>query len=477
MEFNSFAFLAIFLPVVAGGYATLRHIVGPRVAQAFLLVLSVSFYGYTKPVYVLLLLGSILFNWMIAVSMGTSKSATLALLRSRKLKLQLGIIGNVLLLCSFKYVNFFLLHIPSIHGVRLALPDWSFPVGISFFTLTQVMYLVDTYQGLNAPNSLFDHATFVSFFPYVTSGPLVRSRSIVPQFKNFTASTDRMDLACRGLVLFVFGLAKKVVFADSFARIAEAGFGSTGHFSTLEAWIFSLAYTFQIYFDFSGYSDMAVGTAWMLGIDIPNNFNAPYISKSISEFWRRWHISLSNFITNYLFTPILRSMGKATLTTSVIAVLLAMSIAGLWHGPAWTFILFGVLHGLALAANQVWKKKKLKMPDWLGWVMTFVFVNITFVFFRSPTVTLALHMLHAMMPHAGLLGIKELKGVLPMTPVLIMRPVIIGIVLAFFFKTSHAIAEESAWNYRTVAATAVLLGLSIFYMNSSPAKEFVYFAF
>ena len=477
MEFNSFAFLAIFLPVVAGSYAILRHIIGPRVAQAFLLVLSLSFYGYTKPVHVLLLLGSILFNWMIAASMGPSKTATLALLIIRKRKLQLGIIGNVLFLCSFKYVNFFLAHIPSIHGVRLALPDWSFPVGISFFTLTQLMYLVDTYQGLNAPNSLFDHATFVSFFPYVTSGPLVRSRSIIPQFKNFTASKDRMDLACRGLMLFVFGLAKKVVFADSFARVADAGFGSAGNFSTLEAWIFSLAYTFQIYFDFSGYSDMAVGTAWMLGIDIPNNFNAPYISKSISEFWRRWHISLSNFITNYLFTPILRSMGKATLTTSVIAVLLAMAIAGLWHGPAWTFILFGVLHGLALAANQVWKKKKLKMPDWLGWVLTFVFVNITFVFFRSPTVTLALQMLHAMMPHAGLLGTKELKGVLPMTPVLIMRPVIMGIVLAFFFKTSHAIAEESAWNYRTVATTAVLLGLSIFYMNSSPAKEFVYFAF
>jgi len=463
---------------VAGGYAILRHIMGARVAQGFLLVLSLSFYGYTKPVYVLLLLGSILFNWMIAASIGVAKrDASSSQMASRKLKLQLGIIGNVLLLCSFKYVNFFLDHIPSIHGMKLALPDWSFPIGISFFTLTQVMYLVDTYQGLNAPNSLFDHATLVSFFPYVTSGPLVRSRAIVPQFKNLTASTDRMDLACRGLMLFAFGLAKKVVLADSFARVADAGFGSAQHFSTLEAWIFSLSYTFQIYFDFSGYSDMAVGTAWMLGIDIPKNFNAPYISKSISEFWQRWHISLSNFITNYLFTPMLRAMGKATLTTSVIAVLLAMSIAGLWHGPAWTFVIFGVLHGLALAANQISKKKKLKMPDWLGWVLTFAFVNMTFVFFRSPTVPLALHMLHAMVPHAGLLGTKELKGVLPMTPVLIIRPVVIGIVLAFFFKTSQAVAEESAWNYRTVAVTAVLLGLSIFYMNSSPAKEFVYFAF
>jgi D-alanyl-lipoteichoic acid acyltransferase DltB (MBOAT superfamily) len=286
-----------------------------------------------------------------------------------------------------------------------------------------------------------------------------------------------MDLACRGLMLFAFGLAKKVVLADSFARVADAGFASANHFSTLEAWIFSLSYTFQIYFDFSGYSDMAVGAAWMMGIDIPKNFNAPYISKSISEFWQRWHISLSNFITNYLFTPILRAMGKATLKTSVIAVLIAMAIAGLWHGPAWTFVIFGVLHGVALAGNQIWKKKKLKMPDWLGWTVTFAFVNITFVFFRSPTVPLALHMLHDMLPHAGLLGTKALKGVLPMTPVLIIRPVVIGIVLAFFFRTSQAIAEDSAWTYRTVAATAVLLGLSIFYMNSSVAKEFVYFAF
>ena len=477
MTFNSFAFIAVFLPVVAGGYALIRAHAGPRLAQGYLLLSSLFFYGYSKPSNILLLLGSITFNWLIAASMGPGTGADPSLEAGRTLKLRIGIVGNILFLSCFKYINFFLLHLPSIHGVRPTLPDWGFPLGISFFTLTQVMFLVDTYQGLNAPNSFFDHATLVSLFPYVASGPLVRSRAIVPQFTNSTLSADRMELACRGLMLFALGLAKKVVLADSFARIADAGFGSWTSFSTLEAWIFSLSYTFQIYFDFSGYSDMAVGAAWMLGIDIPKNFNAPYISKSISEFWQRWHISLSNFITSYLFTPILRAMQKATLRTSVIAVLLAMTIAGLWHGPAWTFVLFGVLHGFALAANQIWKKKKLKMPDWLGWLVTFVFVNITFVFFRSPNVPMALHLLHCMLPHAQLLGTSALKGVLPITPALIFRPIVIGVAIAFFFRTSQDIAKNYVLNYRSVLATGFMFALSIFYMNSTVAKEFVYFAF
>ena len=243
------------------------------------------------------------------------------------------------------------------------------------------------------------------------------------------------------------------------------------------AWIFSLSFTFQLYFDFSGYSDMAVASAWLLGIDIPQNFNAPYISKSITEFWKRWHISLSNFITDYLYTPLLRSMGKATITTSVIAILIAMTIAGLWHGPAWTFVIFGTLHGCALAINQVWRRRKMRLPPWLGWLLTFVFVDISLVFFRSHDVLSALHMLNAMLPHANLLGTAAFKGVLPITPYLFLRPVTIGVVLAFFFKTSQQLAESFRPTHVTAFATATLFLLCIFFMNSTVAKEFVYFAF
>ncbi len=222
---------------------------------------------------------------------------------------------------------------------------------------------------------------------------------------------------------------------------------------------------------------MAVASAWLLGIDIPQNFNAPYISKSITEFWKRWHISLSNFITDYLYTPLLRSMGKAIITTSVIAILIAMTIAGLWHGPAWTFVIFGTLHGCALAINQVWRRRKMRLPPWLGWLLTFVFVDISLVFFRSHDVLSALHMLNAMLPHANLLGTAAFKGVLPITPYLFLRPVTIGVVLAFFFKTSQQLAESFRPTHVTAFATATLFLLCIFFMNSTVAKEFVYFAF
>jgi alginate O-acetyltransferase complex protein AlgI len=477
MLFNSFPFIFLFLPIVTVVYALARRYLGQPIAQALLLVASFFFYGYARPSYLPLLACSIIFNWAIASWMCSTQNHFRVGASRRKMLLWAGLAGNIGLLCTFKYINFFLHCLAFLNVQKLNLPNWEFPLGISFFTLTQVMYLVDTYQGLNSPNTLFDHATLVSFFPYVSSGPLVRSRVIVPQFKSSTTPSGRFDLACRGLYLFSLGLTKKVVFADSFARVADAGFGPAQSFSTLEAWVFSLSYTLQIYFDFSGYSDMAVGCAWMVGIDIPQNFNAPYISKSINEFWKRWHISLSNFITDYLYTPILRSMGKATITTSMIAVLIAMTIVGLWHGPAWTFVIFGALHGCALAINQLWRRRKMKMPAWLGWLLTFVFVNISFVFFRSVSVPAAMHMLNAMLPHVHPLGSVALRGVLPITPYLVLRPITIGIVLAFFFKTSQQFAETFRPTHLTAFATVALLLVCILFMNSTPAKEFVYFAF
>ncbi len=477
MLFNSFSFLLLFLPIVTVGYALARRYLGQRVAQAFLLVSSFFFYGCARPSYVPLLAGSILFNWAIAFWIDTADARSPGGEFRRKLLLRVGLIANIALLCSFKYVNFFLQHLALPHTPRFALPNWDFPLGISFFTLTQVMYLVDTYQGLNPHNSLFDHATLVSLFPYVEAGPLVRARAIVPQLKSYKMPVSRFELACRGLYLLSFGLAKKVVLADSFSRIADVGFASPQGLSTLEAWICSLSYTFQLYFDFSGYSDMAVGCAWMLGIDIPQNFNAPYISKSITEFWQRWHISLSNFITNYLYTPILRSMGRATIATSVVAVLIAMAIAGLWHGPAWTFVIFGTLHGCALAANQVWKRRKKKMPAWLGWLVTFVFADVSFVFFRSSNVPLALQMLQSMLPQGDIFGTAALTSVIPMNAHLLLKPVTLGVVLAFFFGTSQQRAERFLPNHVTVLATATLILVSMVFMNSAVAKEFVYFAF
>jgi alginate O-acetyltransferase complex protein AlgI len=471
MLFHSFPYVLGFLPVVVIVHLILAERAGRRIAQAWLLASSIFFYGYGKPSNLPLLFGSIVFNWAAARAMAVTAEG-----RQRKTILQAALVGNILFLCCFKYANFLLGALP--HGYRFTLPEWSFPLGISFFTLTQIMFLVDTYQGLNGPSSLFDHATMVSLFPYVISGPLVKSRSIVPQLHEWKLSEGRIDAICRGLYLFAIGLTKKVVFADSFAAVADAGYRSTASLSSIEAWVATLSYSFQIYFDFSGYSDMAVGAARMLGIEIPQNFDAPYRSKSISEFWQRWHISLSNFITSYLYTPLLRSMGKATLWTSAVATLLAMGIAGLWHGPAWTFVVFGFLHGAGLCANQIWKKKKLgKVPDWLGWILTVGFVNMTFVFFRSPDVTAAVHLLDRMLPHGHVLGFAALGKALPLTPLLVVRPVFVGTILALCFMSSAQMEKALQLRPLTAAITAALVLVSLFYMNSAAAKQFVYFAF
>jgi D-alanyl-lipoteichoic acid acyltransferase DltB (MBOAT superfamily) len=219
---------------------------------------------------------------------------------------------------------------------------------------------------------------------------------------------------------------------------------------------------------------MAQGAAWMLGIDIPQNFDAPYRSRSITDFWGRWHISLSNFITDYLYTPILRSLGRATLATSAIAILIAMGIVGLWHGPAWTFVIFGLLHGLGLATNQVWKKRKLKMTGWLAWTLTFAFVNIAFCFFRSPSIPIALDLLKAMVPQRDLFGVDAIRGIFSWADAPRMA---IGVVAAFAFQTSSEMAASFRPTRMAAGVTFALIVISWFFMGSSPAKQFIYRGF
>jgi len=471
MLFNSFPYLLLFLPAAAIVCSLTLRYAGPRASQAWLLISSVLFYCYSSVSFVPLLLGSVVFNWAIARWMDSCQQQD----ARKRIAVWVGVAANVVFLGAFKYLRFFARSLAALHGPTLALPDWPLPLGISFFTLTQVMYLVDTYQGLNKANSLFDHATLVCFFPYVTSGPLVRSREVVAQFKSPTFGRIRLELAARGVYLFSLGLAKKAVLAHSFGKLADAGFSAKADLSMIEAWLASFAYTFQIYFDFSGYSDMAVGSAWLLGINIPQNFNAPYLSKSISEFWQRWHISLSNFITHYLYTPIVRSMGTVTIRSAVTATIVSMGIAGLWHGPAGTFIVFGLLHGLALAANQVWKKRKRRMPDWLGWLTTFVFVNSAFVIFRSPNLSFAIKFLSQLLPHHRLLGTGALTSAISLAT---MAPrVLIGVAAAFAFKTSADLSRDFRPLQRNAFATAFLLLVSYCVIDATVQERFVYFGF
>lgn len=473
MLFNSFVYQLAFLPLVALMTITARKLLGTRAAQTVVLAASVFFYSWFKPANLWYLAGSIIVNWLIARSVASAEGPR------RKQILVLGLVVNVSFLCAFKYVNFFLRNVPYFAHFGFNLPNLEFPLGISFFTLTQVMYLVDCYEGLLPALGLFDHATFVSFFPYVISGPIAKAKRMAHQFDNFGGVPgERSTLIARGLYQFAIGLFKKVIFADAFASIANLGFGTGVRLSTLEAWAFSLSYAMQVYFDFSGYSDMAIGSAMMLGIEVPRNFDDPLRSKSIIEFWQRWHITLSQFITTYLYTPILKSFEQATLFKASLATLLAMTIAGLWHGPSWNFVLFGVLHGAALVANQYWRKKKMpKLPAFGSWLLTLVFVNFAFIFFRSNSIHAAVLMASSLANLHDVFGLRTLNQAWASMTGRELAALLVGTVLAFYGKSSDQLAREFVpkyWNSFAVAAMIVLCWLSLIF---NATQEFVYFKF
>lgn len=472
MPFNSFLFLLVFLPLVVLLSIAARKLSGPRAAQVAVLTASIVFYGWFKPANLGYLGASILVNFLLARAMANAEQPR------RKRLLISGLVLNVGYLCFFKYLNFLLANLLFL-GSFTRLPDFEFPLGISFFTLSQIMYLVDCYEGLLPALSLLDHATFVSFFPYVISGPIAKAKRMAHQFDNFGGLPgERTTLIARGLYQFTIGLFKKVIFADAFASIANLGFGTGVRLSALEAWVFSICYTMQIYFDFSGYSDMAIGAAMMLGIEVPRNFDAPLRSKSIIEFWQRWHISLTNFITTYLYTPILKKFERATLITSGIATVIAMTIAGLWHGPSWTFVAYGVIHGCALAVNQYWRKKKMpKIPLFVSWLLTFVTVNLALIFFRSSTMREATSMTIALVNPHHAFGMALLAAVRTSITARVIAAIMAGIVVAFYGKSSDQLTREfepRSWNSAAVAGMVVACWLAMIFNTT---REFIYFKF
>jgi D-alanyl-lipoteichoic acid acyltransferase DltB (MBOAT superfamily) len=474
MLFNSFGYILIFLPCIVGLSILSRRWAWPVVTQSIILAASLVFYAWFKPSHLPYLLGSILCNAAFARCIANSVQPR------KKRWLQFALVCNIAFLCTFKYVNFFLGSLlPFIHRKAL-LPDFDFPLGISFFTLTQLMYLVDCYGGLLEPLGLFDHATFVAFFPYVVSGPIAKAKRIAHQFPGIgSAAENDAALLVRGLYLFSLGLFKKVVFAFAFSYIADFGFALQGRLSALEAWVFTIAYTLQIYFDFSGYTDMAVGSAMMLGLEIPRNFDAPLRSKSIIEFWQRWHISLSSFITTYLYTPILRAFKTATLATAAVATMFAMTIAGLWHGPSWPFVVFGAMHGAGLVVNQYWRKKKIaRLPAFVSWLLTFLLVASAFAIFRSHTLVEGGQMVRSLFSPIHPLAAQHLQDMHDAFSLKIFGlPILAGVVSAFYGPSSDQMERAFAPTYRRSVAFSLLTLTSLLFMNSNIAQQFVYFKF
>lgn len=377
MLFNSYPFIFAFLPITLIGYFWLlrkRLILGSKV---WLVGASLFFYGYWNMLYIPLLLGSIFVNFFVGSALANDKGLKIR----RKQLLIFGILFNVGLLGYFKYTDFLLLNFNGIFGSDIPLSHIVLPLGISFFTFTQIAFLVDAYKGEVKEYDLLRYMLFVTYFPHLLAGPILHHKEMMPQFASRWNFALRWRNVAIGLFLFSIGLFKKVVIADTFAEWANAGFDTATTLNFFAAWVTSLSYTLQLYFDFSGYTDMAIGMSLMFNIRLPINFNSPYKARDIQDFWRRWHITLSRFLRDYIYIPLGGNrVGRGRNYINLFSVFL---IGGLWHGASWMFVIWGALHGIAIVAHRIWRDMGLRMWGWLGWLITFNFVNIAWVFFRA----------------------------------------------------------------------------------------------
>jgi D-alanyl-lipoteichoic acid acyltransferase DltB (MBOAT superfamily) len=393
MLFNSAVFLFAFLPATLAAYYLLGRYAGFRAACGALIAASLFFYGWWSPKFLVLLVAATLANAALGCALAQAGVSD----GYRRFLLWAGIAGNLALLGYFKYAGFLAANLNAALGTALNVGAIVLPLGISFFTFQKIAFLVDAYRGEVRRFDLAGFFLFVMFFPQLIAGPIVHHREMLPQFARPEVSRfNALNLAV-GLTVFAIGLFKKMVIADGCGAIADPvfnGFASGGYFGPAAAWVGALAYAFQLYFDFSGYSDMAVGLARMFNIDLPMNFNSPYKAASVIDFWRRWHITLSRFLRDYLYIPLGGSRrGPARRYANIMATML---LGGLWHGASWSFVLWGGLHGALLLANHAWRSLGIRSGRIAATALTFLAVVSAWVPFRMPELAPALRMLATM---------------------------------------------------------------------------------
>ena len=412
MLFNSFEFIFLFLPITL----TVFFLIGKKASYVkqqipllWLVLASLFFYGWWKPLNLPLIILSIAINYSLGHLLGNviEKNAV------KKIILLLGIVFNLALICYFKYAGFLVATVNQVIDTNLNFSSIVIPLAISFFTFQQIAYLVDAYKGQTKEYNFLKYMLFVCFFPQLIAGPIVHHREVLPQFEKASIYRFSQQTLAIGLSVFVAGLFKKVIFADRIAEYSNLAFAAASQGIDLtfsESWVGALGYSLQLYFDFSGYSDMAIGAAYMFGIKLPLNFNSPYKAVSIVDFWRRWHITLSHFLRDYLYIPLGGS--RSGQLRRYLNLVITMLLGGLWHGAGWTFIFWGGLHGIYLVINHLYRSIRkslghnLKNDGWLlrgiGWLATFIAVVISWVFFRANNFETATSILKSMLGFNGI---------------------------------------------------------------------------
>jgi alginate O-acetyltransferase complex protein AlgI len=464
--FNSYPFLLIFLPGVLLGLWLFARTGFLRLSVAWTALASLVFYGFYEPRYLPLLLGSVLVNYFLGKRIIACRVAT-----AKRTLTGVGIGLNLGVLFAYKYMGFFARTLADA-GMPLPVPELLLPIGISFYTFTQISYLVDVYKEKPARYTFAEYLLFVSFFPHLVAGPILRHHLVIPQFQDSRFGRPSARVAYMGLSFFICGLFKKVMIADNLALVVSPLFSHASQLSMLQAWCAALTYTMQIYYDFSGYSEMAFGLALLLNVRIPINFNSPYRATSLIDFWRRWHISLSQFIRDYLYIPLGGS--RVGQTRHFENLFVALTLCGLWHGANWTFLIWGMWHGAFLIINHLWRRAHIRLTPALGWLLTFCATVAGWVWFRAATVADGSHVLLAMLG----LGGQPRDTATDLTALQFQH---VWLAIAFLIPWT-ALAPNSRYliirrkpNAAIVALLAYLLLLGL--LNVSNPTAFLYFKF
>lgn len=473
MVFSSYIFIFAFLPLTLVIYFLLSKIANGIYQRVFLILSSLFFYGYQNSYYLFLILTSIVLNYLISYIMVSRHKVSKAMLI-------IGVIFNVVLIGYFKYFNFFIDNVNYIFNTSFLVKKIMLPLGISFFTFQQLSFLISIYKGEHKPGNFKDYCLFVVFFPQLVAGPIVLYDEMIPQFEKEEIRFFNVENFSRGVYIFSIGLFKKAVVADTLAVFVNNGFAMK-ELGLLPAWVTSLSYMMQLYFDFSGYCDMALGIGRMFNISLPVNFDSPYKSASIREFWRRWHITLGRALGSYVYRPLGGS--RKGIARTCFNLILTFLVSGLWHGAEWTFVAWGGVHGLITVMERVFERSFNRIPHNIRVITTFISVNILWVLFRADNFENAISMYRGMINvnNIGLLDLKEIiydgffhfPTIISVVYIFCILTVLIFIVIKY--SPSHIMLNNYKPTYKSLLLTLVLFCISLIFVSRD--SVFIYFNF
>jgi len=477
MLFNSYIYIFLFLPITLIVYFTLNKFKLIQISKGWLVLASLFYYSYWKPEYLPLILLSMIFNYSIGSTLLGKENLKI----NRKLILGIGIIGNIFLLGYFKYFNFLLDNFNSLLHSDFDYMKIILPLAISFFTFQQIAYLVDSYRGETKEYDFLNYALFVTFFPQLIAGPIVHHKEMMPQFEKLRNKIFSHKNFAAGIFLFSIGLFKKAILADTLSGFVGEGYSLVNSLNFFESWLVMISYALQIYFDFSGYTDMALGASMMFNIFLPQNFNSPYKATSIQDFWRRWHMTLSRFLRDYIYIPL--GGNKAGKLKTYRNLFLTFLIGGLWHGANWTFIIWGAMHGVATVIQRLWQYTKIRLPGFIGTIITFMFVCFTWAFFRADSLDSGLQMSQNMLGangfklpsvYHGHFRLENINSLAFFDPTNTLYTIILSFGLLFSINSTQ-ITLKFKPSFLMAVFTSIILIMGI--SSIGQPSEFLYFNF